>query len=899
MAAVVPDGVLAMAAVVPEGVDEGGFVEASVDEKITPNHHSRKSTTPVIKMSAAIPRPISNPALIYSYSIFYFRRVKCPVFLCCPISMVQTWLISFGTETYQGSLELLRHSALKLGGIDRVILYTPDNIRHDIEQDPEFYKQRGFGFWSWKPKILYNTLVQIPDGDIIVYCDSTMMFQDSVEMFRDVLKDTDILLFRLGEAVEKGYTNRHWTKHDLFVSMECDTDIYKDAYQLNAAIQIYKKSASSLQFVKEYAELCLKKSNIDDACILRNDPGFVSHRHDQSVLSLLSIRRRGGVVVLRDPTQHGTRDPVIGHPRAPVETMLNHHRQLYDGLVKTTVITPTLDGKYLDRCIRSVQDQLLPCVEHMIVVDGPNHVEHIHGIVKQYEFKNTIHIVVLPYNTGANWYNGHRVYASFPALCNSDYVTYLDDDNWYDENHLSDLMGLVIEKDLDWSYSLRSIVDRDSCAFLCDDNCESLGTLCKSVINDYFIDTNVFLLKREVAVAVGPTWFAPGRTDRPVSRHLMTAYPKHGCSRKHSLKYGVVENKDKSVGPSFFVRGNALFGYDFENKPDIFIFHFMPEKTREFLMTRNDMTVSHALKEWQMTLLRDVAKRYNCIDGYRAEHIPPGSTVLVTMCFPECFPMNVLKRTDLRRIGFTLESPNIRHQQQWDSRFLKAHFDHILTYWTPLLRDTTFATFCPHNTHHLDFDNSTDMLLFKNPFKTGKNVCMVLERRDLQGPYVINGIQLRCQDTLREHYVQDLEIDVYGKGWEKYTGHPTIHPKSTSGRGVDTRTSVDIIGQYTFVVIIENTNADGYVSEKIYDSFIAGTIPIYHGNNNEAVGIPHDMYIDLKTFDTSQKLAHFLNEMTPEDIRGYQERIAKHRHTILQKVSTKSFADILDTVVRP
>lgn len=86
VAAVVPEGVLAIAAVVPEGVDEGGFVEAGVDEKITPNHHNRKSTTPVIKMSAAIPRPISNPALIYSYSIFYFCRVKCPVFLCCPIS---------------------------------------------------------------------------------------------------------------------------------------------------------------------------------------------------------------------------------------------------------------------------------------------------------------------------------------------------------------------------------------------------------------------------------------------------------------------------------------------------------------------------------------------------------------------------------------------------------------------------------------------------------------------------------------------------------------------------------------------------------------------------------------------------------------------------------------------
>ena len=759
------------------------------------------------------------------------------------------------------------------------------------------YKQQGFSYWSWKPKILYNTLMQVPDGDIVIYCDSTMMFQKNIDIFKHVLNDTDIILFRLGEAVDKDYKNKYWTKHDLFISMNCDTDTHKNAYQLNAAVQIYRKSASSLNFVKEYSELCSNVSRINDVSVTRNDPGFKSHRHDQSVLSLLSLQYQGGVVILRDPTQYGSNDALIGHPKAPKDSMLNHHRQLYDGIVKTTVITPTLDGKYLDRCIRSVQNQLLPCVEHIIVVDGPEHVERIYDIVKRYEYKNTIHIVVLPYNTGANWYNGHRVYASFPALCNSDYVTYLDDDNWYDENHLSDLMGLTMEKELDWAYSLRSIVDRDSGAFLCNDDCESLGTLCKSVINDYFIDTNVFLLKREVAVAVGPVWFAPGRTDRPVSQHLMTAYPNHGCSRKHSLKYGVVENKDKSVGPSFFIKGNSLFGYDFENKPDIFIFHFMPEKTREFLMTRNDMTVSHALREWQMTLLRDVAKRYNCIDGYRSDHIPSGSTVLVNMCLPECLPMNVLKRTDIRRIGFTLESPNIRHQQQWDSRFLKSNFDHILTYWTPLLKDTNFATFCPHNTHHLDFENSTDMLLLSDPFKDGKNICMVLERRDLNGPYVINGVQLQCLDNLREHYIHALEIDVYGRGWEKYVGHSKVHPKSTVGKNIDTRTSVDILKQYTFVVIIENTNADGYVSEKIYDSFIAGTIPIYYGNNNYAVGIPKDMYIDLKTFDTSEKLAHFLNNMTPDDVRGYQHRIATHRRGVLQKVSTTSFADTLDKVI--
>ena len=83
--------------------------------------------------------------------------------------MVQTWLISFGTHQYKGSLELLRHSALKLGGVDRVILYDESNFKEDIKNNPELYKQQGFSYWSWKPKILYNTLMQVPDGDIVIY----------------------------------------------------------------------------------------------------------------------------------------------------------------------------------------------------------------------------------------------------------------------------------------------------------------------------------------------------------------------------------------------------------------------------------------------------------------------------------------------------------------------------------------------------------------------------------------------------------------------------------------------------------------------------------------------------------------------------------------------------------
>ena len=40
----------------------------------------------------------------------------------------------------------------------------------------------------------------------------------------------------------------------------------------------------------------------------------------------------------------------------------------------------------------------------------------------------------------------------------------------------------------------------------------------------------------------------------------------------------------------------------------------------------------------------------------------------------------------------------------------------------------------------------------------------------------------------------------------------------------------EFFSKYKFSIAMENSNGDGYSSEKIFDSFLAGTIPIYYGD---------------------------------------------------------------------
>lgn len=43
---------------------------------------------------------------------------------------------------------------------------------------------------------------------------------------------------------------------------------------------------------------------------------------------------------------------------------------------------------------------------------------------------------------------------------------------------------------------------------------------------------------------------------------------------------------------------------------------------------------------------------------------------------------------------------------------------------------------------------------------------------------------------------------------------------------------VSFMSQYKFAICPENSNTEGYVTEKIFDTFLSGCIPIYQGSNN-------------------------------------------------------------------
>lgn len=225
--------------------------------------------------------------------------------------------------------------------------------------------------------------------------------------------------------------------------------------------------------------------------------------------------------------------------------------------MKVAIITPTIGTDYLEKNLESVSKQTYKDVKHIVVCDGPQYESQVRNITKDYD---NISLMFLPENTGANGYNGHRIYASIPYLIDADYFIFLDEDNWIEPNHVESLVNTV--KGYDWAFSLRKIIDKSN-NYICNDDCESLGLwhTCLSE-QEFFVDVGCYFLPKKLAIQTAPIWYRRARhpqeqpeVDRLLIQVLRQNKLKYMTSGEYTLNYRV-GNRTDSVQSNFFIQGN-------------------------------------------------------------------------------------------------------------------------------------------------------------------------------------------------------------------------------------------------------------------------------------------------------------------------------------------------------
>lgn len=834
--------------------------------------------------------------------------------------------ITFATENYLGSAAALRHSALTSGEFDEFHVFEKKDIQWLIETYPEHFAEgtRGFGFWAWKPFLIHNVLGRTEDDSVVVYIDSTVIFQRSIRPYvQHVTENNPILLQRLGSWSDpkNDYRVSRWTKRAVINKLGGPGS--SDSIMLDAAFQVYKNCPESRAFVEYYMNCCLELDMVNDS---GKDSNVIDCRHDQSILSVLAFEHPK-ITICRNVSQWGLNDPTnddveidMKNQNGVMMNLFDHHRRCLR-LPKIAVITPTRGGKYLEKCIESVQKSTLPNIDHWIVIDGSDVEAKTDLIISKFEGRHPIVKFVLPKNVGYGGWNGHRVYGSLPFLIDADYIAYLDDDNIVSPTQYAELLENVIKSKSKWGYCLRYLIDSDGNR-VGEDNCESLGGISHTVggPGSYLIDTSCYLIDRDLAVMAGPIWNAKFRDsrgrpepDRELCKTLLASAP-HIVVRKHLLGYRL-GSTSLSVRPEFFVNGNRIFGYDFEKFQDMYIFHFSHKATNDFLAARKEYARrSFALDEWQMTLMRSLdglnEGKFNLLNGFtNINNIPENATVLVTLCNPGELPLDFLKqRKDLRRIVYTLESPNVRHYGQWQLNFLQEHFDVALTYFKPLM-NKMHTVFAPHNCHHGVLTDPLDRLnLLRENKGSDRSVGLILERRSElfnMPDYAVNGTHLKCLDGLREKLViGQKNITVFGKNWADVADGTHVKLGHNNHRSLDNKSTVDHKQNFVFDLVIENCDADGYVSEKLYDALSAGAIPLYYGNMFSELSdmIPEGIdgaYFDLKKRDivSGKQVQELIDSLTDDQIVAMQTKIKECRERVLEFAGCKNFADSVEKAI--
>lgn len=168
-----------------------------------------------------------------------------------------------------------------------------------------------------------------------------------------------------------------------------------------------------------------------------------------------------------------------------------------------------------------------------------------------------------------------------------------------------------------------------------------------------------------------------------------------------------------------------------------------------------------------------------------------------------------------------------------------------------------------------------------------KKMCvMIAGYKSARHPQELYGDRLAAIRWFERYHPDDF--DLFGVGWNSGPLGRRLPPVLTrrftwlgnlgaphipSYRGTVARKR-DVMGGYRFALCYENIkDVPGYITEKLFDAFFSGTVPVYRGADNVADHIPSDCFVDLRQFADYGGLYEHLRSMSDEQYLSHLAQI--------------------------
>ena len=242
------------------------------------------------------------------------------------------------------------------------------------------------------------------------------------------------------------------------------------------------------------------------------------------------------------------------------------------------------------------------------------------------------------------------------------------------------------------------------------------------------------------------------------------------------------------------------------------------------------------------------------------------------------------------------ESQIIRKLDQKNSLFNR--FDKIFTYDDNLIDNKRFFKI----NYSFDFNRKINNYALRN-----NKYVMISSNKSSNKPNELYSKRRKIIDWFENNYPERFSL--YGHDWDKYI-FPNIIPlkylnrykfiqillrkKLNVYKGQVERKN-KILLKYKFCFCFENVSSiNGYITEKIFDSFFSLCIPIYLGAPNISSHIPTNCFIDASKFTSLDELFLFCENLDDNEINLYVTNIINYLNSPeARKFSVEKFSETL------
>lgn len=229
---------------------------------------------------------------------------------------MQLHFLTFGgpTESYREAAKRIRDQAQAMNVFSSITAFTDI----DLQQDAHFWGKhgdfilsnpRGYGYWIWKSYLIQQKLLEIPEGDILLYADSGCELNPYAKRrFFELVAKTASLKIIGTHSVSTDIT---YTKQDTIVKMGFGNKpelLRKN--QIQAGCLMMLKCPEIVGLIDDWYSWVQDYHLINDSpSVAPNSPYFIEHRHDQSVFNLL-LKESGLYNYEMEPADNKIENPI-------------------------------------------------------------------------------------------------------------------------------------------------------------------------------------------------------------------------------------------------------------------------------------------------------------------------------------------------------------------------------------------------------------------------------------------------------------------------------------------------------------------------------------------------------------------------------------------------------------